>query len=85
VPLQPLLASSPAPPLSGHHLGRRRRPPFTDIDERKVVPGPCQTEKTRKEGRMLKGVLTGAVLLLVAVVILQSLPDFQRYIQLRDM
>lgn len=34
---------------------------------------------------MIKGVLAGAVLLLVAVVVLQSLPDFQRYIQLRDM
>ena len=64
---------------------RRRRMPFIDDDERKVVRGPCQAERMRKEGRMIKGVLAGAVLLLVAVVILQSLPDFQRYVQLRDM
>ena len=63
---------------------RRRRPLSLAINERMVVRGPCQTE-TRKEGRMIKGVLTGAVLLLLAVVVLQSLPDFQRYVQLRDM
>jgi hypothetical protein len=33
----------------------------------------------------MKGLIAGAVLLLVAVVVLQSLPDFQRYQQLRDM
>lgn len=34
---------------------------------------------------MIKGVFTGAVLLLVAYVVMQSVPDFQRYVQLRDM
>ena len=42
----------------------------------------------KDEGRRvpsMKGLIAGAVLLLVAVVVLQSLPDFQRYQQLRDM
>jgi hypothetical protein len=34
---------------------------------------------------MVKSLITGAVLLLVAFVVMQSLPDFQRYVQLRDM
>jgi hypothetical protein len=34
---------------------------------------------------MIKGVVAGAVLLLVAFVVMNSVPDFQRYIQLRDM
>ena len=33
----------------------------------------------------MKSLLAGAVLVLLAVVIVQSLPDFQRYVQLRDM
>lgn len=33
----------------------------------------------------MKSLITGAVLLLVAAIVLQSLPDFQRYQQLRDM
>jgi hypothetical protein len=33
----------------------------------------------------MKSLITGAVLLLVAVVVMTSLPDFQRYQQLRDM
>jgi hypothetical protein len=33
----------------------------------------------------VKSLLAGAVLVLLAVVIVQSLPDFQRYVQLRDM
>jgi hypothetical protein len=34
---------------------------------------------------MIKGVVTGALLLLVAFVVMQSVPDFQRYVKLRDM
>lgn len=33
----------------------------------------------------MKSLLAGAILLLLAVVVVQSLPDFQRYVQLRDM
>lgn len=33
----------------------------------------------------MKGLVAGALLLLAAFVVLQSLPDFQRYVQLRDM
>jgi len=33
----------------------------------------------------MKSLIAGALLLLVAVVVMQSLPDFQRYQQLRDM
>jgi hypothetical protein len=42
-------------------------------------------EVSGKEVPSMKGLIAGAVLLLVAVVVLQSLPDFQRYQQLRDM
>jgi hypothetical protein len=34
---------------------------------------------------MIKGLVAGAMLLLVVLVVMQSLPDFQRYQQLRDM
>jgi len=33
----------------------------------------------------VKTLIAGAVLLLLAAVVVQSLPDFQRYVQLRDM
>jgi len=33
----------------------------------------------------VKGVVGGALLLLVAMLVMQSVPDFQRYKQLRDM
>lgn len=33
----------------------------------------------------MKGVVGGALLLLVAMLVMQSVPDFQRYKQLRDM
>ena len=33
----------------------------------------------------MKSLIAGAVLLLLAVIVMQSLPDFQRYQQLRDM
>src|SRR5207245_4804812 len=82
------LSSSSSPPGSSLPVAPRtvprRRPPSVEVDEPMVVRGPRQTE-TSKEGRMIKAVLTGAILLLVAVVVLQSLPDFQRYVQLRDM
>jgi len=38
-----------------------------------------------KEVLSMKSLIAGAVLLLVAVIVMQSLPDFQRYQQLRDM
>lgn len=34
---------------------------------------------------MIKGVVAGAVLLLVAFVVMNSIPDFQRYVQMRDL
>jgi hypothetical protein len=33
----------------------------------------------------MKSVLAAAALLLIVVVVMQSLPDYQRYVQLRDM
>lgn len=33
----------------------------------------------------MKGIVGGALLLLVAMLVMQSVPDFQRYKQLRDM